>query len=124
MQFAGMRTLRSPDFPATTLSVPMTYDGARQRVIAVVAGKTYEWDGIAWTEVASFGPQARGRSGALVYRQSAEASYLFGGRVDQPHVKSVADPWEWNGSGWMKLPEFGPRPLPPHATAIDAAPDR
>jgi hypothetical protein len=124
MQLAGMWALRSTDFPDTTLSFPITYDGARQRVIAVVAGKTHEWDGTTWTEVASFGPQARGRSGALVYRGSAGASYLFGGRVDKPVVKSVADPWEWNGCGWMKLPEFGPRPRHHHAMAHDGARDR
>jgi len=122
---AGTWTLRNPDFPASAIfnSFPITYDVVRERVIAVLRGKTYEWDGATWTEVASFGPQPRERSGVLVFRNSARAAYLFGGRIAEP-VKSVGDPWEWNGSGWTKLPEFGPKERHHHAMTYDIARDR
>ena len=39
-------------------------------------------------------------------------------------MKSVGDPWEWNGSGWTKLPEFGPKERHHHAMTYDIARDR
>jgi len=67
-------------------------DGPRQRL-----GDTWEWDGAAWTLVASDGPSARNNA-TLAYDAAREKVVLFGG--GRPAGGPCPDTWEWDGRRW------------------------
>jgi hypothetical protein len=75
------------------------YDEARERTVLFSDTVTYEWDGAAWTTVATSGPPTRG-AGAMVYDPVGQRCLLFGGYSSQGARKDL---WSWNGSTWTQL---------------------
>jgi hypothetical protein len=68
-------------------------------------GDTWEWDGSAWSQVATGGPPAR------AYAAMAERNghaVLFGGQ--NTHNVVLSDTWEWDGSTWVQKSVPGPSP--------------
>lgn len=69
-------------------------------------GDTWEWDGLAWTEVATTGPKPAARyDSAMVYDSQHGRTVLFGGAI--PGV-DFSDTWAWNGGAWIQLADTGP----------------
>ncbi|HKQ97094.1 MAG TPA: kelch repeat-containing protein, partial [Candidatus Polarisedimenticolia bacterium] len=63
----------------------MAYDSARERVVLFggadaerVRNDTWEWDGVAWTQVAATGPPPR-TFPSMVYDETRRVALLFGG---------------------------------------------
>jgi hypothetical protein len=97
--------------PAGRIDAGMVYDAARQRLVlyggrtnpqqgATVYSDTWEWNGTAWTQVATSGPGARIHF-ALGYDRANPVTVLFGGvngsGTDLPDV------WLWNGQQWTHV---------------------
>jgi hypothetical protein len=82
--------------------------------VAPVLGDTWEWDGTAWSRVATGGPPARCRA-AAAYAPARGRVVLFGGQTvtstDFPAAaQMLGDLWEWNGSTWAQLTQLGTVP--------------
>lgn len=69
-------------------------DGARRRF-----GDTWEFDGRAWTRVATTGPAARSGA-AMAYDERRGRVVLFGGSGPPPSGET----WEWDGARWERVP--------------------
>jgi hypothetical protein len=94
----------------------LVYDAARGVTIleggSVASGTswytpvgTWQWDGVAWTQVSDVGPPARVLSG-LAYDSSREKVVLFGGmNLDSTRE---SDTWEWDGDTWEQITNIGP----------------
>lgn len=65
---------------------------------------TWEWDGSAWSRVATTGPSPRSGH-AMAFDQRRGVTVLYGGG-DAYHT--FADTWEWDGSAWALRPAQGP----------------
>jgi hypothetical protein len=68
-----------------------------------VLGDTWEWDGSAWSQVATSGPPAR------AYATMAEHDgkvVLFGGEGLSGQL--LSDTWEWDGTAWTQMNVAGP----------------
>lgn len=87
----------------------LAFDEARGRAVAfgglqragVFPSDTREWDGAAWTVVASAHAPA-GRTGAeLVADPGTGRLVLFGGRSESAVLRDV---WEWDGVDWTERP--------------------
>jgi hypothetical protein len=98
--------------PSPRLGHFMGYDPKRKRVVLfggcvaevpsfVYDGGTWEWDGVAWAQVADMGPSARAR-GAIAYDARNECFVLFGGGA------SLGDTWRWDGNEWSQVADIGP----------------
>ena len=74
---------------------------------------TWEWDGHAWTRVATSGP-----SGSIFLKMSYDARrrrvVAFGGRG------GGGETWEWDGRAWSRVSTSGPPPRDHHAMTYDA----
>ena len=110
----------------------MASDAARGRIVMFGGGPfprrpgpwatdTWEWDGLAWRQVATVGPL--GRVSAMVYDAARRHVLMFGGvgapageQRDQP---DYGDTWAWDGTSWRKLSDAGPSPRNRHAMAFD-----
>lgn len=69
-------------------------------------GDTWEWDGLAWTQVAITGPMPAARYfAAMVYDSQHGRTVLFGGGN---MTSEFGDTWAWNGSAWTQLDNTGP----------------
>jgi hypothetical protein len=98
----------------------MVYDSARNRTVleggALVGGSptyppigTWVWDGAAWTQVADVGPPQVAYY-ALAYDSSRERVIHFGGLTTPGFVALSGDTWEWDGTLWEQVADFGPNP--------------
>jgi hypothetical protein len=116
--------------PSSRASSAMAYDSNRQRSVlfggtssGANIGDTWEWDGTAWTQVAETGPGARSFH-SIAYDSGRDRTVLFGGFTGQAQViilnalgGSVAqgvilgDTWEWDGSVWTQVSDFGATPV-------------
>jgi hypothetical protein len=94
----------------------MVYDSARDRVVIFgginkgqVLGDTWEFDGVAWKQVATNGPQ--GVVGpAMVYDSARRKTVLFGGLAKFGDYSSLGGTtWEWDGQSWNAMSS----PTPP-----------
>jgi predicted lipoprotein with Yx(FWY)xxD motif len=121
-------------FPATSPSCryyqEMAYDSRRNVTVLFGGwnsessnyfGDTWEWDGSAWTNVASSGPNPRAAA-CMAYDSKREVTVLFGGNQStlnnpMPHL---GDTWEWNGSVWQKVASTGPSARCNSAMAFDS----
>lgn len=89
----------------------MTYHETRQRVMLFHGSALYEWDGVAWTQVAANGPPSFSGPhspyvyGPLVYDPRRDSVVLFGGYAVTP--TEPAGTWEWDGANqWVFYPGF------------------
>jgi hypothetical protein len=82
-------------------------------------GDTWEWDGTAWTQVASTGPAPR-NLGAMAFDAIQNEAVLFGGR-DVGSSTLFGDTWAWNGTTWTQIASGGPSPRYGVAMAFDVA---
>jgi len=100
----------------------MAYDSARGRTVLFGGGRdfadpvytdTWEWDGRAWTRVATSGP-----AGSIFLKMSYDAHrrrvVAFGGRG------GGGETWEWDGRVWSRVSTSGPPPRDHHAMTYDA----
>jgi len=101
--------------PSPRLGHFMGYDPKRKRVVlfggwvaevpsVVPDGGTWEWDGVAWAQMADMGPSARGR-GAMAYDARNKCFVLFGGAE---RFARLGDTWIWNGDEWSQVADMGP----------------
>jgi len=112
----------------------LVYDASRARTVMFGGGTfergkpyqwredTWEWDGVAWRQVATAGPGAR-RLPGMVYDRRRKQVVLFGG-IDRPTAADL-DPgtlghtWAWTGTRWRRISESGPSPRYGHAMGFD-----
>jgi hypothetical protein len=69
---------------------------------------TWEWNGTSWTQKAVVGPSARD-SMPLAFDGTRGRTVLFGGSGDWNFQRGSAmgDTWEWDGTAWAKIANFG-----------------
>lgn len=96
--------------PSPRLGHMMAYDESRSTVVLFGGGSstgafgdTWEWNGIAWNQVAVGGaPTPVGRSyGSLSYDSARRTVVLHGGLPGGS--APLSDTWEWNGHAWNQL---------------------
>ncbi|MCA9709975.1 MAG: hypothetical protein KDK70_29320, partial [Myxococcales bacterium] len=123
------------DLPPVRHSHALAYDAARGRVVLFgglasgydgddtsLLGDTWEWDGCAWTEVATEGPSPREGQG-MVYDDTRGVVLLFGGNSGMAGGPSD-ELWQWDGAQWTLVASGGPQPRWKHGMAYDGARDR
>ncbi|MFU8803890.1 MAG: hypothetical protein ACNA8W_08795, partial [Bradymonadaceae bacterium] len=89
----------------------MAYDEARGRTVlfgGYISGvgygnDTWEWNGTAWTQVASTGPTPR-YGAAMAFDRGSNRTVLYGGFSSLGYV---GDTWEWNGTAWTQVTVTG-----------------
>ncbi len=121
---------RKGNGPSGRHSHTMTWDTGREKVVlfggqgavgasGVLLGDTWEWDGQAWTLVATNGPSARyGHAGA--YDPGRERTIIYGGFAGAGSYPNQT--WEWDGATWAPSPAAGaPGGLASHAMVYDHA---
>jgi hypothetical protein len=90
----------------------------------VLLGDTWEWNGTAWTQVASSGPSPR-NGHAMAYDSGRSRVVLFGGR--DAASAALSDTWEFDGStgAWtQRQPAVAPTGRDGHAMAYDVSRSR
>jgi hypothetical protein len=99
---------RGPSAPsATPTGLQLAYDSQRERAVVVLEGKTWEYDGESWNEVAA----APGNVSSIVYDAARGVSVaLIGGAT-----------WTWDGTAWHNTMATGPTSARDSAMAFDAA---
>jgi hypothetical protein len=113
--------------PSQRHSHAMAYDAGRGVVVLFggldggrktgqLLGDTWEFDGSAWTRVATSGPSAR-LGAAMVHDARRGVVLLFGGSDGTFRD----DTWEWDGARWQQVGSGGPRARSRHALAYDCA---
>jgi len=102
----------------------LTYDSRRRVVVLHGAGggenETWEWNGAAWTLMATAGPGGRSHS-TMCYDASRGVCMLFGGtngRTPAGYNNTLGDTWEWDGRAWRQVAESGPPPRNAHSTVF------
>jgi hypothetical protein len=109
----------------------LAYDAKRDRVVGfggVALGfdgfdhhvaETWEWDGSAWTQIATSGtPPPRGEFG-MAYDARRERIVMFAGIND---YETLGDTWEYDGSTWQQRnPSLAPRGRRGHVLVYNAA---
>ena len=96
------------------------YDSVRQRLVLfggdqrspaepAFLNDTWEWDGIAWTQVEETGPSPRS-SHLMAYDSFKKRVVLFGGlaAVSGGGFADSKDTWEWDGESWRMVADTGP----------------
>jgi len=89
------------------------YDSRRNRFVAFggvgpndhVNGDTWEFDGNAWTRVATGGPPARWGH-VMVFDEQRGRTVVFGGIGASPHDVTppiLKDLWEFDGTAWREI---------------------
>ena len=81
--------------------------GARRGLVIVFGGTssagflgdTWSWDGTAWRQLATSGPEPRGM-GYLAYDARRDRVVLFGGRKGWPDG-DLNDTWEFESEVWQ-----------------------
>lgn len=79
-------------------------------------GDTWEWDGVAWTQVADDDALARSRH-AMVYDSDRGVMVVFGGM----RGSQLKDTLEWEGIEWKQVATSGPARRMYHSMAYDGA---
>jgi hypothetical protein len=103
----------------------MAFDSSRGRTVLFPGGRdfastTWEWDGVAWLQVATTGPVPR-QGHAMVYDSHRGRTVLFGGYTHDTWPNPAGgDTWEWDGTTWTQLAITGPAPRYYHAMAFDS----
>jgi hypothetical protein len=125
-------TMRSgPSGPSAFAWPAAAYDAARGRIVAFggslnnsAVDTTWEWDGTAWTEVATTGPKPGPLVGAaMAYDPIRREVILFGGFV--AGFQATDETWAWDGTVWRKLdPLLVPKARARHAMMWDPARQR
>lgn len=107
------------------------YDIRRDRFVAFggsagrgqANGDTWEFDGSAWSRVATAFPPAR-QAHAMVYDEARGRTFLFGGMGQGPQGErppALGDTWEFDGRAWTAHhPAVGPSPRSGAGVAYDA----
>lgn len=115
----------APDLPGTRYGHAMAYDSVRGVVVmfggrrgAQSLGDTWEWNGAAWSLVATDGPPARVFH-SMVFDAGRGVTVLFGGAAGAG-LTGVGDLWEWDGAAWTEREIVGPSARSQHAMAYDA----
>ncbi len=112
-------------WPAPRVAHAMAYDPLRHRTVlmggatgGVVRNDLWEWDGVAWTELAPSGawPTA-GRDSAMTFAPTLGEVLLIGGRASTGSDVR-ADVWSWNGTAWTRRADL-PQPLAALSPAWD-----
>src|SRR5262249_19842960 len=110
----------------------MTFDSVFTRVV-LFGGKdadtkslndTWAWNGVAWVQIAEFGPAAR--LGAAMVAMSSTL-LLFGGlssTATDPPGGVFADTWEFDGRYWTQRQDIGPGPRHDLSMAFDSVRNR
>lgn len=125
-QTLGWSAVQVPG-PGQRHSQAMAYDAARgvtvlfggldgDRTNGKLVGDTWEFDGDAWTRVATSGPSAR-LGAAMAHDAARGVVVLFGGN-DGTYRN---DTWEWDGARWRRASTTGPSVRGRHAMAYDSA---
>jgi hypothetical protein len=102
--------------PLVREASPIAEDLARGRAVlfggwgpgangAVPLADTWEWDGAAWHQVSTTGPDPRSAHG-LVFDAARGVTVLFGGF--SASNQQLDDTWEWNGTTWTPQMVTGP----------------
>ena len=121
--------------PAARAGHAMAYDSARDRTVlfggeigissstSFIGSDTWEWNGIAWTQVSDIGPSARSQ-----HRMASDgtAVVLFGGSSFGRTAPDplVPDTWEWDGHVWRQTQDMGPSRRYGHGLSYDSARQR
>ena len=104
----------------------MDYDSSRGRTVlfggaessTVFDSDTWEFNGTAWTQVATSGPPA-GALGAMAFDSARGVSVLFGGGNASSSLPAAT--WEWNGAAWIQRTTADlPSPRIWHAMTYDS----
>jgi hypothetical protein len=109
------RQLAPPAAPSPRWIHRMAYDTQRARIVlfggaspGAVLGDTWEFDGQAWTQVATAPPPGApsARYGhAMAYDSDRHVTLLFGGQTGFNFgVGVLGDTWEFDGAGWVARP--------------------
>jgi len=121
--------LASEDGPPGRESCAIAYDEFRRRVVLFggrvgefnlpqeTLGDTWEWDGVAWTQLSPSAPCAR-NSAAMCYDPLRRRMVLFGGA--NATAPFLTDTWELAGSVWTRRSNFGPLGRTGAAAAFDS----
>lgn len=94
--------------PGARAEAALAFDQRRRRLVLfggyrvtggdrLRLGDTWEWDGRAWTQVDSAGPDPRNGS-ALAYDARRAVTVLFGGSTGT----ASSETWEWDGTRWTR----------------------
>ncbi len=113
--------------PAPRQAHAMAFDDQRGRVVLfggqsvtvayTLCGDTWEWNGSAWTQVASSGAPPRAWHG-MVYDLRRGSSVVFGG--EGAGAVLCGDTWEWTGfASWTPIATSTMVPRVDHAMAYD-----
>ncbi len=86
------------------------------QTLPTTLGDTWEWDGQAWSRVATSGPAPRAGH-SMVYDSARERVVLFGGLGATGNL--YRDTWEWSGNQWTRVADAGPTPRFGQAMAFD-----
>jgi hypothetical protein len=83
---------------------------------------TWEWNGAAWTRIATEGPAGRAAA-SMVYDSTRGEIVLFGGQGSAPAEGQpqpvFGDTWIWNGKTWRLASREGPPARSYHAMSFD-----
>jgi hypothetical protein len=129
-------TRAATDGPAGRAVTSLVYDSRRKQVVMFggvgapegVArnqasfGDTWVWEGSAWHQVSTEGPEPRNRH-AMAFDSRAGVTLLYGGSVGP---RQFADMWKWDGERWFEIRLTGltPGPRELHSMVYNAARDR
>lgn len=90
----------------------MAFDEQRQRLVAVSAGQTWEWNGTRWTHRGT----APSRLEVMTWDSVRARLVAVGGALDETSLKT----WEWDGSQWVeRMTATAPRARTGTALAFD-----
>ena len=106
--------------PGPRASHALAYDSQRKRTVLFGGGPvadTWEWDGAAWTQQADTGPPPR-LLHAMAYDSNRGRTVLFGGRGAADVNLTFGDTWEWDGTLWRQVADFGVPPCESPAMAF------
>lgn len=95
-------------FPGSGDATALAFFPPSARIVAIDgAGAIWQFDGSAWTAVATPGAPPPRTGAGLAYDAARQRLVLFGG-VDAG-LAPLADTWEWDGSSWsQQLPALSP----------------
>jgi N-acetylneuraminic acid mutarotase len=100
----------------------IVHGGNRENISSghpVTLGDTWEWNGSAWSELGTSGPDFR-YGAASVYDPIRRKVVFFGGyRSNFSSGTYFADTWEYDGTSWLKRPVTGPSARYMHCMAFD-----
>jgi len=139
LSLAGRATAQCPPvwMPASPATAPvaryghaMAYDS--QRGVTVLFGggdnpnspialsDTWEWNGVTWTQRASFAFPPGRLYYAMAYDSARGVTVLFGGLLNGSGL--LADTWEWDGTNWtQRTPATSAPARYGHAMVFDSA---